>query len=90
MCELLMVPWLLVTANSTVRHHDRQQHRYGTLLGRLRIPEEVVGSGQSYLQPTEFLGEENALCSAFAKLKPKDRDVLTLCVVENLSSRDAA
>lgn len=85
-----MVPWLLVTANNTVRHHERLQLRYGTLLGRLPVPGEGVGSCQDYLQPTEFLGEENALRSAFAKLKPKDRDVLTLCVVEGLNSRDAA
>ncbi len=85
-----IAPWLLVTANNTIRNQVRQQRRYRTLLGRLPPPDESADIADDYLEATQRDIESTSLRNAFARLKPMHRDVLTLCVVEELSTRDAA
>lgn len=85
-----MAPWLLVTANNTIRNHTRQQRRYRTLLSRLPPPDETTDIATEYLETLQRDVESTLLRNAFVQLKPMDRDVLMLCVVEELSTRDAA
>lgn len=85
-----MAPWLLVAANNTIRNQSRQQRRYRALLSRLPPPDDSADIADDFLEAAQRDIESTSLRNAFTQLKPLDRDVLTLCVVEELSTRDAA
>ena len=85
-----MLPWLLVTANNTIRNMTRQHRRYRALLNRLPPPEQSADIAEEFLEVTARELESTLLRNAFDQLKPLDRDVLTLCVLEQLSTREAA
>ncbi|MGL3805182.1 RNA polymerase sigma factor [Paeniglutamicibacter sp. R2-26] len=85
-----MAPWLLVVANNTIRNQTRQQRRYRALLSRLPPPDDSTDIAEDFLEAAQRDIESTSLRNAFTQLKPLDRDVLTLCVVEEFSTRDAA
>lgn len=85
-----ILPWLLVTVNNTLRNHARQQRRYRHFLSQLPPPEDAADIADVIAEADESRTESSALREAFVRLKPLDRDVLTLCVVEGLSLREAA
>jgi RNA polymerase sigma factor (sigma-70 family) len=85
-----IVAWLLVTANNTIRNHNRQRRRYKAFLDQLPPPAVGADVADEFSDSAERDAEATALRAAFSRLKPQDRDVLTLCVVERLSLRQAA
>jgi RNA polymerase sigma factor (sigma-70 family) len=85
-----IVAWLLVTTNNTIRNQARQQRRYRHLLSRLPPPDTSADIAEIFVQGEQHDSDTATLRKAFAQLKPLDRDVLTLCVVEELSTREAA
>jgi len=85
-----IVAWLLVTANNTIRNHNRQRRRYKAFLDQLPPPAVGADVADEFSDAAERDAEATALRAAFSRLKPQDRDVLTLCVVEGLSLRRAA
>lgn len=82
--------WLLVTANNTIRNHNRQRRRYKAFLDQLPPPAAGADVADEFADSAERYAEATALRAAFWRLKPQDRDVLTLCVVEGLTLRQAA
>ncbi|MFE5839326.1 RNA polymerase sigma factor [Arthrobacter sp. NPDC056493] len=85
-----IVPWLLVTANNTIRNHTRQRRRYKAFLDQLPLPAMGGDVAEDFAEFSERDEQATVLRAAFSRLKPQDRDVLTLCVVEGLSVRQAA
>ncbi|MEN8583042.1 sigma-70 family RNA polymerase sigma factor [Burkholderia sp. RS01] len=85
-----IAPWLLVTANNTIRNHNRQRRRYKAFLDQLPPPAMGEDVAEDFADSAERDEQAIALRAAFSRLKPQDRDVLTLCVVEGLSVRQAA
>lgn len=85
-----ILPWLLVTANNTVRNHVRQQRRYRHFLSQLPTPESAPDVAEGIAEADHVRFRSSALREAFARLKPNERDVLTLCVIERLGTREAA
>lgn len=85
-----IIAWLLVTANNTIRNELRQRRRYRNLLNRLPPPANSPDIAETLADEDQQVFEAARLKLAFAKLRPTDRDVLTLCVVEDMSLRDAA
>lgn len=85
-----IVAWLLVTANYTIKNDLRQRRRYRNFLNRLPQPANSADVADAFVDAAEQENEAAALQGAFALLRPADRDVLTLCVVEGMSIRDAA
>ena len=85
-----ILAWLLVTANNTIRNHNRQRRRYKALLDQLPPPTLGADVADELADSAERDVEAALLRAAFARLKPRDRDVLTLCVIEGLSLRQAA
>lgn len=85
-----IVAWLLVTANNTVRNDLRQRRRYKAFLNRLPAPAQVPDIAEAFADEDEQKFEAATLDRAFARLRQVDRNVLTLCVVEEMSIRDAA
>lgn len=85
-----ILPWLLVTTNNTLRNHARQQRRYRHFLSQLPPPEQTADVADSIAEADEARIKSFALREAFAQLRPPERDVLTLCVIEGLGTREAS
>ncbi|MGO4247793.1 RNA polymerase sigma factor [Paenarthrobacter sp. RAF54_2] len=85
-----ILPWLLVTANNTVRNHVRQQRRYRHFLSQLPTPESAPDIAESIAEADDVRFWSSALREAFGQLKRPERDVLTLCVIERIGIREAA
>jgi RNA polymerase sigma-70 factor (ECF subfamily) len=85
-----ILPWLLVTANNTLRNHVRQQRRYRHFLNQLPPPQDAADIADGIAEADDSRIKSSALRKAFANLRPPERDVLTLCVIEGLGSKEAA
>ena len=77
-----LLPWLLVTATNVARNMRRGRARYDGLLARLPAPPPAP-------DPTAALDDRHVL-DAMRRLSLADQQVLTLCVLEGWSERDAA
>lgn len=84
-----VVAWLLVTANNIVRNHARSQRRYRHFLARLPPPGVVDDPAEHVVNKDERQTQSRGLSAAFARLSSRDRDVLTLCVLEELTTTQA-
>ena len=84
-----VVAWLLVTTNNIARNASRANRRYGAFLAKL--PDAFTGE---LVDPTlgevQLRQDREELRAAFALLDRKDQDVLTLCVLEQLTTNQAA
>lgn len=85
-----IVAWLLVTTNNTVRNHNRQRRRYSAFLDQLPPPSAAEDVADEIADAEEREQQARALRAAFAQLKPQERDVLTLCVIEGLNRGQVA
>lgn len=77
-----LLPWLLVTTMHVARNIRRGRARYEGLLTRLPPPSPAM-------DPSAALDDRGALI-ALRGLSVTDQQVLTLCVLEGWSERDAA
>ena len=77
-----MLPWLLVTATNSARNLARSSRRYRAMLARLPIDQHVDDQ-------TATLFDTEAH-DALRRLNLADQRILTLCVLEGLSEKDAA
>ena len=84
-----ILPWLLVTTNNTLRNHVRQQRRYRYFLNQLPPPAEETDIADSIAEADEASFKTSALREAFTRLRPPERDVLTLCIIEGLGAKAA-
>lgn len=77
-----MLPWLLRTCTYTASNLARALKRYQTALGRLPAPEP-------HPDPIDAMAEGDATI-ALRSLSELDRQVVTLCILEDLTDQDAA
>ena len=84
-----ILPWLLVTTNNTLRNHVRQQRRYRQFLSQLPPPADETDIAESIAEADESTFKTTVLREAFTRLRPPERDVLTLCIIEGLGARAA-
>lgn len=84
------IAWLLVTANYTIRNYQRQQRRYRDFLTRLPQPDGIEDIAQQVVDQHYEARQAELIRMAFAKLNRQARDVLTLCIIEQLSMSQAA
>lgn len=77
-----VLPWLLVTATNVGRNLRRSAGRYAALLERLP-------PGDHGTDPADRMAEHD-VATHLDRLSLADRQVLTLCVLEGYSERDAA
>jgi RNA polymerase sigma-70 factor (ECF subfamily) len=85
-----IIPWLLVTTNYTVRNHDRSIRRYRLALARLPRPTEQDDHAPDIDASIDNDADNKRVRDAFARLAPRDQDVITLCVLEELPLSEAA
>ena len=77
-----VLPWLLVTATNVSRNLSRSSRRHRALLERLPLEAASADHAESY-------GDGEAQ-HALRQLSLSDQRVVTLCVLEGLSEKDAA
>lgn len=77
-----MLPWLLLTATNASRNLKRGARRYREVLSRLPPPEPVPDHAMEY----GHTDVERAL----SQLSGNDQRIVTLCVIEGYSEREAA
>jgi len=77
-----MLPWLLVTATNSARNLSRGARRYRTMLGRLPV--------DTHQQEELFDSADSETRNAFRRLSATDQSILTVCVMEDLSEKEAA
>ncbi|WP_404285965.1 RNA polymerase sigma factor [Glutamicibacter arilaitensis] len=85
-----IIAWLLITANYTIKNVSRQQRRHAVFLAHLPEPELAGDIAQDVVDADYLEGEKTMVQVAFELLKPVHRNVLTLCVLEDISVKDAA
>lgn len=84
--EQSALPWLFVTAGNLSRNLLRAQLRYGRFLKRLHA--ELLSADVS--DEADHTQAHDHIQHAFNRLGTRDREVLALCVIEDLSSREVA
>lgn len=77
-----LLPWLLVTATHVSHNARRGSQRYAALLTRLPIVDPAP-------DPAELIVDGDAGL-AMRRLSVLDQEILTLCVLEELTEREAA
>lgn len=82
-------PWLLGIARNVVRNANRSRRRYRAALERLHALPLTLDEGVGPTM-TDALELRSALVEAIAQLTEKQRDVVELCLVEQLSSAAVA
>lgn len=85
-----IIGWLLVTTNYTVRNHARSRRRYHTALGRLPKPAPQDDHAPGVDAALDGEGRSRVVREAFSRLSQRDQDVITLCVLEELTTAQAA
>ena len=81
------LPWLLATANYVVGNRRRTLRRYRRLLAALPPAAETADHGTAMLDDLAATARVDELLREVGTL---DRDILTLCVLEQLPLADAA
>jgi RNA polymerase sigma factor (sigma-70 family) len=85
-----VIGWLLVMTNFVFRNFARSSRRYRTGLQQLPPPEHVPDHADTVDDRIDRDSRRVALRTALATLPRSDQDILTLCVLEELSTADAA
>lgn len=85
-----VLPWLLVTTNYVARNQARHERRHRNLLAHLPPTEPADDIADTYADDDATQRRAAEVRQALAKLRPLDRDVLTLCVLEEMTTRQAA
>lgn len=85
-----VLPWLLVTATNLARNNARAHRRYRALLARLPTPRPVDDHSTQVLDQMHRDGIANQVRQSFDRLSERDREILSLCVLEELSTREVA
>jgi RNA polymerase sigma-70 factor (ECF subfamily) len=84
------IGWLLVATNHVVQNATRTARRYRAAMAELPPPEHEPDPAEAVLARLGGEGATVRLREAFARLGAADRDVLTLCVVQELPLAAAA
>ncbi len=85
-----VIGWLLVTANHLARNLDRSRRRYRSLLEQMRESEHGTDPADEVAARLDTHAMTARVRDGFARLSKRDQDIITLCLVQQLSTADAA
>ncbi len=85
-----IIGWLLVTANYLARNLNRSRRRYRTLLEQMREPEHDIDPADEVANRLYAQSMNGQVRDALSRLSKRDQDIITLCVLEELSTTQAA
>jgi RNA polymerase sigma factor (sigma-70 family) len=88
--ETTILPWLLVTTNHVAQNADRASRRHRIALAKLPAQEDEADHSTRVLDDLDTDSASARVRAAFARLRPREQDVLTLCVVHEYSLAQAA
>lgn len=84
------LPWLLVTATNVALNLRRSRRRYRTALARLPLPAVEPDHAGAVADRASRESAARSLATALAGLADTDRQVVSLCLMEELSYEQAA
>ena len=84
-----IIGWLLVTANNVVHNYARTLRRHQAAMAKLPPPEPHPNHADEVLGRINDRVRDDGVRAAFALLSQRDQDVLTLCVLEELTVAQA-
>lgn len=84
------LPWLLVTATNVARNHRRSTRRFRAVLGRIPVASPEPDHAALVSERVSGEGAARSLAVALAGLGETDRQVVSLCLLEDLSYEQAA
>lgn len=84
------LPWLLVTATHVAQNQARSGRRYRSALERLPRDDTAGDHSERVLEEWESAARRRALHEALGRLSRRDREIIALCVVDELSMDAAA
>jgi len=85
-----IIGWLLVTTTFTVRNHSRSLRRYRIALAKLPSAPSQDDHAPGIDDAIDASGRDQQMRTAFAKLSKRDQDVISLCILEELTATQAA
>ncbi len=85
-----VLPWLLVTANNLARNERRARRRYRAVLPRIAQPIPEPDHADEVVERLGAVSRATAVRSAFDRLGARDQEILTLCVLDELSTSEVA
>jgi RNA polymerase sigma factor (sigma-70 family) len=85
-----IIPWLLVTTNFVARNAVRAARRHRAAMATLPPPEPHPDFSSDVDRRIDGEGRAAKARAAFARLSKNDQDVITLCVIEEMTVPSAA
>jgi RNA polymerase sigma-70 factor (ECF subfamily) len=85
-----VLPWLLTVLSFMAKNHQRGTRRYRKLLARVPHAGTEPDHADEVARTVDALPVTAAVREALAELDARDASILLLCVVQELSTRDAA
>lgn len=85
-----VLPWLLVTTGHVSQNAARSRRRHARVLAALPVRPDVADHADDVAARLDAVDRDHAVRGAMAALRPADRDVLLLCVVEEFPLAAAA
>lgn len=85
-----VLPWLFTAVSLMAKNHQRGTRRYRRLLAKLPHESTEPDHSDEVARTVDALPVAAAVQEALAELNARDANILLLCVVQELSTRDAA
>ncbi|GAB3586500.1 RNA polymerase sigma factor [Leifsonia lichenia] len=85
-----ILPWLLVTASNLARNNVRAFRRHQALLAKMPAPEPIADHSSDVLDRLQHDDIAARVRESFERLNDRDREILSLCVLEELSTQQVA
>ena len=81
-----VLPWLLVTANNLARNQSRARRRYRSVLARIAHPVAEPDHADAVAERLGAGERAEVVRCAFDELSRRDQEILTLCVLDELTT----
>ena len=85
-----ILPWLLVTTNYVARNAARAMRRHRLAMASIPAPSPEPDFAPGVDERLDRSEQETAARAGFARLNASDQAVVTLCVIEGLTTAQAA
>lgn len=85
-----ILPWLMTVLSFMAKNHQRGTRRYRRLLAKVPHEGYEPDHADEVARMIDALPVADAVQEALAELNARDASILLLCVVQQLSTRDAA
>lgn len=85
-----IIGWVLVTTNNVARNFARTLRRYHAVIDRLPAPSVQADHADAIGSQLDSRARATRVQDAFTRLSKKDQDIITLCVLEELTTPQAA